>query len=181
MSLNTRVALLSLLVLACAPLWLPFTPLLWLWLRRQRAHARATGLRELLPCHAAALVAYAEATLLEPPAEGWTCVASNVDRYLAAVRSPRHWRTAMMLTVLEFAPCLLLRRRLSRQPLPARQRWIERHYSTTRGLFALPSLARQLARMGYYTAPSVAQSLGFRTMRQRARRPERAQTSRVAG
>ena len=32
---------------------------------------------------------------------------------------------------------------------------------------AVPSLARQLVRMGYYTAPDIAAQLGFRTMRDR--------------
>lgn len=167
MSLNARVGLLAIVALVLSPVWLPLTPFCWWWLRRQRAQGRAAGLRWLLPFQAEALGAFAEATMLEAPGGGYAVVAKNADRYLAAVHSPRHWRTAMMLTLLEFGPCLLGRRRLSRLPLAARRRWIETRYSTTRGLFAVPSLARQLVRMGYYADQGVARRLGFRGMRER--------------
>ena len=52
-------------------------------------------------------------------------------------------------------------------PLARRRKFVERHLATTKGLLAIPSLARQLVRMGYYTDAGVAASLGFRTMRER--------------
>jgi hypothetical protein len=167
MSLNARVGLALLIVLVSVPLWLPLAPIgLW-WLHRERARGRAAGLRYLPHFMMRTVTAYAEATLPAPPPDGWQQVARNVDAYLAAIHSPRHWRTSMVLAMLEFMPCLRLRRPLSRQPLAARQRWIARRLSTTRGLLAVPALARQLVRMGYYADPTVAANLGFRSMRER--------------
>jgi hypothetical protein len=72
-----------------------------------------------------------------------------------------------VLVLLEFSPCLRLQAPLSRLPLAKRRRFLERHLATTKGLLAVPALARQLIRMGYYTDPGIAQRLGFRTMKQR--------------
>ena len=167
MSLNGRIASVAGVVLLLTPLWLPLAPAAWLWWRRLRRRGRAEGLATLNLLQARAVVALAEASLPSPPAAGWFEVARNVDRYLTAVHSPRHWRTLVMLTVLEFAPLLRGCRPLSRLPLERRRRFVDRHLATTRGLLAIPSLARQLVRMGYYTDAGVAEQLGFRTVRQR--------------
>ncbi len=169
MSLNTRVAVALLLALVAMPLWLPFVPFVAWWLARERRLGGEQGLACLPRFMAGALSAYAEATHAVPPPAGWKRVAENVDRYLAAVHSPRHWRTFMMLALLEFSPCLRLRPRLSCMALPARQQWIAARLSATRGLRAVPSLVRQLVRMGYYADATVARELGFRCMRDRAR------------
>lgn len=167
MSLNGRIALLAILALATAPIWLLLSPLAWLAWRRGRSEARARGLLVLNMIQARAVVAHAEATLPSPPDGGWFVVAQNVDRYLAMVDSPRHWRSYAVLVALEFAPCLRFRRPLSRMPLAARRTFMERHLATTKGLLAIPALARQLIRMGYYTDAGIAKDLGFRTMSER--------------
>jgi len=167
MSLNGRIALLAILALAVAPIWLVLSPFGWLAWRRGRRDARTRGLRVLNMIQARAVMAHAEATLPAPPEGGWFVVAQNVDRYLATVDSPRHWRSHAVLVALEFAPCLRLRRPLSRLPLAARRTFMERHLATTKGLLAIPALARQLIRMGYYTDAGIAKSLGFRTMTER--------------
>jgi len=171
MSLNGRIAMVAVAALLAAPLWLPLSPFGWLWWRRQRRLARAQQLVALNAVQARAITAFAEATLPEPPEGGWATVAQNVDAYLANVDSPRHWRSLAVLTSLEFAPLLRLRAPMSRLPLERRRAFVERHLSTTRGLLAVPALARQLVRMGYYTAPDVAEKLGFRTMRARRNGP----------
>jgi hypothetical protein len=167
MSLNARVGFVLLSVAALLPVWLPLAPFAWWWITRERRAGRDLGLIVLPRFVAHSVMAYAEATLPVPPRGGWRDVAERTDSYLAAVQSPRHWRSLMMLFVLEFAPCLRGRRRLSRMPLAARREWIQRHLSTTRGLMAVPALARQLVRMAYYSDPSIAAGLGFRTMRER--------------
>ncbi|MFT4514378.1 MAG: hypothetical protein ACI89X_000355 [Planctomycetota bacterium] len=167
MSLNGRIALVAVVALLALPLWLPFSPLVYIWWRRKRKHAQAKGLRVLNMIQANAIVAHAEASLPTPPADGWFAVARNIDRYLATVDSPRHWRSHAVLVALEFAPCLRLRAPLSRLPLEQRRAFMERHLATTKGLMAIPALSRQLIRMGYYTDPGIAQALGFRTMQQR--------------
>lgn len=169
MSLNGRIALLCVVALLLAPLWLPLLPLLLWWWRRQRHAAAARGYEAINAIMARTLVAYAEATLPVPPAGGWEVVARNVDRYLAQVRSPRHWRIFAVLTLLEFAPLLRAGLPLSRQTVTRRRRFLELHMATTSGLLAIPALARQLVRMGYYTDAGIAQGLGFRTMQQRRR------------
>ncbi|MGC6489188.1 MAG: hypothetical protein ACON4Z_16195 [Planctomycetota bacterium] len=171
MSLNGRIALVACVALLAAPVWLPLSPLGFLWWRRLRRDARAQGLQVLNALQARAVVAHAEASLPSPPPGGWFEVARNVDRYLAAVDSPRHWRSHAVLVALELAPLLRLRAPLSKLPLAARRAFLERHLATTRGLLAIPALARQLVRMGYYTDPEVATDLGFRTVRERRAAP----------
>ncbi|MCK5941974.1 MAG: hypothetical protein KAI24_08410 [Planctomycetes bacterium] len=174
MSLNGRIALVAVVALLVSPLWLPLLPAGILWWRHMRTQAQARGLRVLNMLQARAIVAHAEASLPTPPAGGWFEVARNVDRYLASVDSPRSWRSRAVLVALEFAPCLRLRRPLSRMPLDARRAFLERHLTTTRGLLAIPALARQLIRMGYYTDAGVAADLGFRTMAARRSAPAAA-------
>lgn len=167
MSLNGRIAMVAVVALLATPIWLPLLPAGWIWWRRLRRQARAQGLVALNMLQARAIAAHAEASLPEPPQAGWFEVARNVDRYMAAVDSPRHWRSLAVLTSLEFAPLLRCQRPLSRMPVERRRAFLERHLSTTRGLLAIPALSRQLVRMGYYTDPGVAEKLGFRTMRDR--------------
>ena len=169
MSLNARIAMLGLAALISAPLWLILSPLLWLWWRRLGAQARARGLKTLNMLEARAIVAHAEATLPTPPADGWFVVARNIDRYLTTVDSPRTWRSHAVLVALEFAPYLRLRAPLSRLTLAKRRAFFERHLATTKGLLAIPALARQLIRMGYYSDAGIAKGLGFQTMSQRGR------------
>ena len=167
MSLNGRIALVACVALLASPVWLPLLPVAYLWWRHMRKHARSQGLQELNAIQARAIVAHAEASMPWPPEGGWFTVARNVDRYLASINSPRHWRSHAVLVLLEFSPCLRLQAPLSRLPLAKRRRFLERHLATTKGLLAVPALARQLIRMGYYTDPGIAQRLGFRTMKQR--------------
>ena len=171
MSLNGRIALVAIAALLLTPIWLPLLPFGVIWWRSERQRGRAQGLHVLNAVHARAITAHAEATLPQPPERGWSAVAHNVDRYLAATDSPRRWRTLAVLVSLEFCPLLRLRPPLSRLPIAARRQFVERHLSTTRGLLAIPALARQLIRMGYYTEPDVAQKLGFLTMRERRQGP----------
>ena len=167
MSLNGRIALVAAFALLLTPLWLPLLPAAVLRSRRLRRLGRARGLVVLDDLQARTIAAQAEATLPVPPPDGWFAVARNVDRYLARVDSPRRWRTLVVLIALEFAPCLHLQRPLSRLPVTRRRAFLERHLATTKGLFAVPSLARQLVRMGYYTDPGIQSRLGFSTMRER--------------
>lgn len=181
MSLNTRVAVLLASLLVLSPLWLPLSPFAIWWMLRERRLGRAAGMAVLPRCFADAIRAGAEATQSEPPSGGWITVARNVDSYLRSIRSPRHWRTLATLGLLEFSPWLRLRPRLSRMPLQMRRNWIAKRLSTTRGLMAVPALARQLIRMGYYTDCSVARSRGFVPMRQRQRgMPSEARTAEYA-
>ena len=167
MSLNGRIAVVAVFALLAAPLWLPLSPVGYLWWRRLRRQGRERGLHVLNALQANAIAAHAEASLPEPPAAGWPVVARNVDRYLAAIDSPRRWRSLVVLTGLEFAPCLRLQRPLSKLPLARRKKFLERHLTTTSGLLAIAALARQLIRMGYYTNADVAARIGFRTMHER--------------
>ena len=167
MSLNARIGVAAAMALLVAPLWLPLVPLAILWRRRQRQAGRAQGLLVLDAQQARTIASVAEATFPAAPANGWPVVARNVDQYLAAVHSPRHWRTLVVLTLLEWAPLLRLRAPMSRLRTADRRAFLERHMATTHGLLAIPSLARQLVRMGYYGDAGIAERLGFRTMRQR--------------
>lgn len=161
MSLNARVAVAAVVALLASPLWLPLTPWLWWSRRRDQRAGIAAGYRTLSARQALTIAAHAEATLPTPPPGGWQQVARNVDAYLAAVRSPRHWRTMVLLTLLEHAPRLRGKAPLSRLPLPQRTTFLERHMATTHGLLAIPALIRQLVRMGYYTDARIAKGLGF--------------------
>lgn len=182
MSLNARVALAAAIALLLAPVWLPALPWLLAWRRRQVQRGRELGYAWLDARQAESIAAYAEATLPPLPSGEWAKVAHNVDRYLAGVHSPRRWRIGALLTLLEFAPLLRRGRPLSRMPVDVRREFLERHMATTRGILAIPALARQLVRMGYYTDPEVAARLGFRTMAQRLRRaPEVAAEGRMVG
>lgn len=161
MSLNARIALVALLALAASPLWLPLLPwLVWCW-RRDVRTARAAGYRCLSTSMARTLIAHAEVTTPFPPPAGYEQVARNVDAYLAAVRSPRHWRTLVVLLALDFAPWLRGRPRLSRLGAADRRRFLDQHMRTTRGLLGIPALARQLVRIGYYGDAGVAARIGF--------------------
>jgi hypothetical protein len=175
MSLNARIGLAAGIALLLAPLWLPLLPFVLGWHRRQVRRARQQGLRALDASQARTIACIAEATMPIPPPNGWMAVACNVDRYLAAVRSPRRWRTMLLLTLLEWAPLLRLRPPMSLQPTTKRRAFLEAHMATTHGLLAIPALARQLVRMGYYADADIAQRLGFRTMRQRRVGPLAAQ------
>jgi hypothetical protein len=180
MSLNARVALAAVAALLVCPLWLPLTPW-WLWShRRDRRAGAAAGYRALTASQARTLAAHAEATTPIMPDGGWQQVARNVDAYLSQVRSPRHWRTLVVLTLLEYAPLLRLHAPLSRLPVARRIAFLERHMATTRGLLAIPALARQLVRMGYYTDPRIAARLGFITVAER-RAPSRTRPDLAAG
>ncbi|MFK7739548.1 MAG: hypothetical protein AB8H80_04425 [Planctomycetota bacterium] len=170
MSLNGKIALVGLVALLASPLWLPLAPFGYLWWRGLGRRARAAGLSKINMLQANAIAAHAEASLPGAPPDGWFQVARNVDRYLALVDSPRHWRSSAVLVALEFAPLLRFQRPLSKQPLAQRRRFLERHLATTTGLLAIPALARQLIRMGYYTDPAIAERIGFQTMSERRRR-----------
>jgi len=172
MTPNAIVGVAVVLALPLTPLLLLLSPFLLLWWRSQWRQSQAAGYRALPWCLVRTLVAHAEATMPLPPRDGFEVVARNVDRYLHRVRSPRAWRSIAVLMLHEFSPCLLLRRPLSRQTLADRRRWIEGPLATSRGLFAMPALVRQLVRMGYYGDRSVAQALGFLAMRQRIARVE---------
>ncbi|MBL9078185.1 MAG: hypothetical protein JNL08_11815 [Planctomycetes bacterium] len=167
LSLNARIAAAAGVLLLAAPIWLPLAPFMLVWWRRDMRRGRAAGLRVLAAHQARAIAAQAEATMPRAPEGGWRVVAENVDRYLAQVHSPRRWRTSALLTLLEFAPCLALTRRLSRLDVAPRRHFLDRHLTTTKGFRGIPSLTRQLVRMGYYADAGIAASLGFRTMRER--------------
>lgn len=169
MSLNGRIALVAAAALLTCPVWIWCTPVALIRWRQSARAARAAGLHSLTMLQARAIVAHAEASLVTPPPDGWFVVARNVDRYLTAVDSPRHWRSHAVLVALEFAPLLRLQRPLSRLPLDARRAFLSGPLATTRGLLAIPSLARQLIRMGYYADPAVAARIGFRPFTQRRR------------
>lgn len=168
MSLNTRLALVALVALGLAPLWLPLLPFVWIWRRADRRRGRSAGFQALGWQQARTLAAHAEATMPQPPSSSFDDVARAADAYLAAVDSPRHWRTMLLVTMLEFAPLLRGHRPLSRLPVAARRQFLERYMTTTGGLLGIAALARQLVRMGYYTLPDVAAALGFQTMGERA-------------
>ena len=165
--LNGYLALALIAAVPLSPVWLPLLPLVIRWWRRETARGRAQGYATLPAFAAEAIAAYAEAAFVTAPTGGWTQVARNVDRYLAAVDSPRHWRTYGVLTVLAFAPWLRLQPRLARLPLPRRRSFLERNLRTTRGFLLVPSLARQLLRMGYYHDRSIAAAIGFRAVSER--------------
>ena len=178
MSLNGRIALVAGFALLALPVWLPLSPFVYIWWRHKRKQARARGLLVINMIQANAIAAHAAASLPTPPEGGWFVVARNIDRYLASVDSPRHWRSHAVLIALEFSPCLRLRAPLSRLPLAKRRAFLEQHLATTKALLAIPALSRQLIRMGYYTDPGIAQSLGFRTMQQRRRDTAASATTR---
>ena len=161
MSLNARIALLALLAVLSSPVWLPLSPWLLLCWRRDVRAARTAGYRCLTASMVRTIVAHAEVTTPWPPDDGYERVARNVDDYLAAVRSPRHWRTSVVLLTLDFAPWLRGRPRLSRMSTADRRRFLDRHMRTTRGLLGIPALARQLVRIGYYGDAGVAKRIGF--------------------
>lgn len=181
MSLNARIALVALLALAASPLWLPVLPwLVWCW-RRDVRTARANGYRCLSTSMARTLIAHAEVSTPFPPAAGYEQVARNVDAYLAAVRSPRHWRTLVVLLALDFAPWLRGHARLSRLAPLERRRFLDRHMRTTRGLLGIPALARQLVRIGYYGDADVAARIGFVPVGRRGRSASEAPAARMRG
>lgn len=169
MPLNVYLALGLLATVLLLPLWLPLLPFALWWWRREQRRGRALGLQSLPAFQAEAIAAHAEAAFDAPPVDGWFAVARNVDRYVAAVDSPRHWRTTALLTVLAFSPWLRARPRLAKLPLQRRRAFLDRCLRRTRGLLLVPSLARQLVRMGYYADEGIARGLGFRTAGERIR------------
>lgn len=167
MPLNAYLALAMVLAVPLAPLWLLLSPFAVAWWRKELRRGRAMGLVALPAFQAEAIAAHAEASCGDEPQGGWMQVARNVDRYVAGVHSPRHWRTYALLTVLAFSPWLRLQPRLAKLPLAARRAFLDRNLRRTRGLLLVPSLARQLVRMGYYADPLVARDLGFREVGER--------------
>jgi len=163
MPLNAWLALAALGTIVLAPLWLVTSPVWGLWLLGQSRRRRREHWRTVLPFMARTIERYAEAMIRggDPPSGGWTQVARAVDGYLATIRLSRRWRIQMLLVGMELAPVLTLRKPFSALTLAARERFLDERLSTTRGLFGLFGLGRQMIRLGYYGAADRQAEVGF--------------------
>lgn len=163
MSLNGYLALGFGCAVLLSPVLLPLSLLVIVpaW-RRELRRARAEGIVVLPAFLVDTVVAAAEAMIADqPPPGSWRQVGLGVDRYLAAIDSPRRWRIVAVLVLLEFAPWLTLQRRLSKLAPAARANFVRRRLARTRGPFAIPGMARQLVRLAYYNDPAVGARIGF--------------------
>jgi hypothetical protein len=88
-------------------------------------------------------------------------VAGNVERFLLRGRSQRAWRIRLLLTLIEFTPLLLLRRRFSRLSCDQRVRLIEERYVHGRYLWALCAKVKHLVYLGAYGGPAGERAVGF--------------------
>ena len=73
----------------------------------RRRGRRRRGRRALLPHAERTLVAYCEAMIRADEPLDFSHVAGRMDFFLSAEDSPRGWRNAMLLTLMEYAPMLV--------------------------------------------------------------------------
>ena len=168
MPINGWLALAGAVVLLLSPLIVLTAPLWGVWLWLQRRSARQAGWRALLPIMAETLEAAAAAMVRGPaPDGGWVEVARRADTYLASIGLSRRWRAQLVVCALQILPLLTLQPPFTRMSPTARREFVARHLATTRGLFGLASLGRQMVRMGYYAAPGPQRAVGFLPVGQR--------------
>ena len=167
MPLNFYIALAALAVLLMSPLLIVLSPVIWWIWARDRRRGRELGL-ELMTASMGRTLGRAARAMLRGADVDELEVARHADRFLARSKGPRTWRTLGMLIALEYLPLLTLQRPLSRMSDAAAERFVDRHLATTRGIFGVLSLCRQLVKIGYYGDMSRRGEFGFVPMKGRA-------------
>lgn len=169
MSLNGRLALVALLALPFSPILLLLSPIvIWRRIRSLRI-ARLKGYRQLDMTMVACLSSCADAMIRGSHESADGCLSATeqdrvvreIDRFLDLGWSARTWRTKALILALEHAPRARFLPPFSRLSVAERRDFVDRHLSTTRGLFGVLSLSRQLVRIGYYCGENVQRALGF--------------------
>ncbi|HEB53060.1 MAG TPA: hypothetical protein ENI87_07395 [bacterium] len=161
MTWNQLTALSAIAALALLPIALLTSPIWGIWLLLERRGRRRRGRRALLPHAERTLVAYCEAMIRGDQVLGFAHVAERMDRFLSAEDSPRGWRNALLLTLMEYAPTLVLGLPFSRRGLAARRRFVDRHLTGASPVFRLLTFGKQLVRMAYYSDDVARQQMGF--------------------
>ncbi len=94
----------------------------------------------------------------------------NVERFLGARSSRRAWRVRVLLTVVEFAPPVLLRRRsFSRMSREERVELIRDKFVGGAHIWALCGRIRPLVYLGAYASPTAGRHVGWVPVPERAR------------
>ena len=163
MPLNFYIALAAFAVLLLSPLLLVLSPLIWWLWARDRRRGRALGF-ELMTASMGRTLGRTARAMLRGAEVDELAVARHADRFLARSKGPRTWRTLGMLIALEYLPLLRLHRPLSRMDDASANRFVDRHLATTRGLFGVISLVRQLVKIGFYGDLSRRGEFGFEPM-----------------
>jgi len=159
-----------LVALSMVPLLIVLSPVLALFVARQRRAARAEGLRALWPCMIRTLERYAAAMIaVEEPAVPWREVATGIDRFLSSHVSARGWRMSLLLVGLEIAPLFDGRPPASWLSREGLRRFCDRRLATSWGVYGRLGLVRQLLRLSYYRNPPAQAAMGFMPVAARGR------------
>lgn len=94
----------------------------------------------------------------------------NVERFLSARSSRRAWRARALLTLVEVAPPLLLRRRrFSRMSKDERAALIRERFVGGKHVWSLCGRVRPLVYIGAYASPKAARHVGWVPVPERSR------------
>jgi hypothetical protein len=179
MPLNGWLVVAFVVLVLLSPLFLLLSPIWIVWLVVQQRRRRREGWRMLMPFMADTLAAAAEVIVRgEAPKHGWHAVARRVDAYLATMKLSRRWRAQLVVIAVQVLPLLTGRGPFTMLAVKRRQDFVDSRLCTTRGLFGLASLVRQMVRLGYYAEDDRARAVGFVPMSGRGRL---RLVSRVAG
>jgi hypothetical protein len=97
-------------------------------------------------------------------------LVENVERFLRANSSRRAWRARVLLTVVEMAPQLLLRRpRFSRMSKPERAVLIREKFIGGKHVWAVCGRIRPLVYIGAYASTNAARHVGWVPVHERPR------------
>jgi hypothetical protein len=169
MSVNAYLALTVVVLFLMLPVILVTSPIWLIWVVLQKLQQRRRGYQRLWPYMARTSRLYAEAMIEgDAPGGDWENVPRNLDKYIAATISPRIWRLRLVITAMEVAPVIRFRLPFSMLSAKARKDFVERYLVEPKGVMRIPSLGRQLMRLGYYATPQTHEEIGFARMAERA-------------
>ncbi len=118
---------------------------------------------------AAATVLLEGSPVAVAPAE----VVDAVERFLIAGRSKRAWRIRALLTLVEWAPVTLRRKRFSKMSHDERRRLVTERYITGKGVWAVCAKVRFIVYLGAYGSAKAHGPTGYVPMAARPRLRER--------
>lgn len=161
MTLFQVTAVVAIVAIVAVPLALLTSPLWIAWYLLERRGRRRRGFKTLLPHAERTLLAYCEAMIRSSEPLDFSHVPRRMDFFLSTPDSPRLWRNALLLALMEYAPALVLGLPFSRRSLAARRRFVDRYLTGRSELFRLLTFGKQLVRMAYYSDEVARKHTGF--------------------